>query len=85
MSIHPIGLCTLESVKGKLKTNYGIWHYTPCRLRLSCLDCVYALRFISADWRKTISTQGDMHASDGQRFHWEVEVLKQVRLSDTRT
>ena len=60
-------------------------YYTQCRLRLSFLDCVYALHCISAEWRRAISTHGDNHASDGQRFHWKVEVLKQVRSSDTRT
>ena len=85
MRIHPIGPCTTESFKGKRKTRCGMWHYTQYRLRLSCLDCVYALRYISAESRRAISTQGDKHASDAQRFQWEVEVLKQVRLSDTRT
>ena len=33
--IHPIGLCTTESFKGKLKTSDGMCHYTQCRLRLS--------------------------------------------------
>ena len=33
--IHPIGLCTTERFKGKLKTSYGMWHDTQCRLRLS--------------------------------------------------
>ena len=45
----------------------------------------YALRCICAKWKRTILSLEDKHASDGQRFHWEVEALKQVPLLDTRT
>ena len=45
----------------------------------------YTLRCICAVWQRTISSQKDKHASGGQRFHWEVETLKQVPLFDTRT
>ena len=45
----------------------------------------YALRCSCAEWRRTISSREDKHASGGQQFHWEVEALKQVLLFDTRT
>ena len=45
----------------------------------------YALRCICAEWRRTISSWEDKHASGGQRFYWEVEALKQVPLFDRRT
>ena len=39
----------------------------------------YALRCICAEWRRTISSWEDKQASGGQRFHWEVEALKQYK------
>ena len=44
---------------------------------------LYALRCICAEWQR-ISSQEDKHASGGQRFHWEVEALKQLPLFDAR-
>ena len=42
----------------------------------------YALCCICAEWRRTISSLEEKHASGDQRFYWEVEALKQVPLFD---
>ena len=44
----------------------------------------YAPHCICAEWRRTILSWEDKHASGGQRLHWEVEALKQVPLFDRR-
>ena len=40
----------------------------------------FSLCCICAEWRRTISSREDKYASGGQRFHWELEALKQVPL-----
>ena len=45
----------------------------------------YAVHCICSQWQRAISSQEDKHGLGGQRFHREVEALKQVPLLDTRT